>query len=223
MRRPESILIAGPFPAGRGLRGKSPAHPVINPRSLGFARSGLAAAALLSAGAAPAALKPTDHFTLRELERESPMTPGHFGNLFGDFRYDFCPYVLPVDEFLRERIGDCDDYALLADYILSRQGYRTRFVQVSMAGSDRVHAICYVTENKAYLDYNNRRYEMNLERSGATLRAIAAKVADSFEKNWTSATEYTFSYATNHKTPRYTVVKTDPPDRDPDRSAASSP
>ena len=149
------------------------------------------------------------------------MTPGHFGNLFGDFRYEFCPYVLPVDDFLRDRIGDCDDYALLADHILSRQGYRTRFVQVSLAGSDRVHAVCYVTESKAYLDYNNRRYEMNLERSGATLRAIAGKVADSFEKNWTSATEYTFSYATNQKTSRYTVVKTDPPGRDPDQGGRS--
>ena len=190
---------------------------------LRFVRASLAATVLASANAAPAALKPTDHFTLRDLERDLPMTPRHFGNLFGDFRYEYCPYVLPVDEFLRDRTGDCDDYALLADYILSRDGYRTRYVQVSLAGSDLVHAICYVAENKAYLDYNNRKYEVNLERSGSTLRQIAAKVADSFEKNWTSATEYSFSYATNRKTPRYTVVKTDPPDRDPDLRAAPSP
>ncbi len=151
------------------------------------------------------------------------MTPRHFGNLFGDFRYEYCPYVLPVDEFLADRIGDCDDYALLADYILSQKGYRTRFVQVSLVGSDIAHAICYVAENKAYLDYNNRKYEVNLERSGPTLREIATKVADSFEKNWTSATEYTFSYATNRKTSRFTVVKTDPPARDPDLRAISSP
>jgi hypothetical protein len=185
-------------------------------------RSGLISAALLMAGAASATLKPTDRFSLHDLERESPITPRQFGNLFGNFRYQYSPYVQPVEIFLSDRIGDCDDYALLADHILSRQGYRTRFVQVSMAGSDIAHAICYVAENKAYLDYNNRRYEMNLERSGATLREIAGKVADSFEKNWTSATEYTFSYETYRKTSRYTVVKTDPPDRDPDLRQPSS-
>lgn len=183
----------------------------------------LLAALTLLVSAAQAALKPTERFTLRELEAAPKLTPRQFGNLFDQFRYDYCPYVLPVDEFLGDRYGDCDDYALLADYVLSRKGYRTRYVQVSMAGSDIAHAICYVAENKAYLDYNNRKYEMNLERSGATLRQIAAKVADSFEKNWTSATEYTFSYETNRKTPRYTVVKTDPPDQDPDLNAGRSP
>lgn len=145
------------------------------------------------------------------------MTPKHFGNLFEEFRFSYRPYVLPAEVFLRDRDGDCDDYALLADHILSRRGYRTRFVQVSLAGSDVAHAVCYVTESKAYLDYNNRKYEMNLERAGASLREIAAKVADSFEKNWTTATEYSFSYETYRKTARFTVVKTDPPDRDPDR------
>ena len=40
------------------------------------------------------------------------------------------------------------------------------------------HAVCYVTEDKAYLDYNNRKYALNVERCGATLREIAAQVAD---------------------------------------------
>lgn len=195
----------------------------MNPRPIACIRLGLVATALLAGGAAPAALKPTDRFTLSDLLRDRPMTPRHFGNLFEEFRYDFCPYVLPVDEFLGERFGDCDDYALLADYILTRNGYRTRYIQVSMSGKEVAHAICYVTENKAYLDYNNRRYAVTLERSGSTLREIAAKVADSFEKNWTTATEYTFSYETNRKTPRFTVVKTDPPDQDPDLRAVPKP
>ena len=93
-------------------------------------------------------------------------------------------------------------------------------IRVAMAGSDIAHAVCYVTETKAYLDYNNRRYSVNLTRAGPTIRQIAAKVADSFEKNWTSATEYTFSYTDYRKTTRYTVVKTDPPEKDPDRQAA---
>jgi hypothetical protein len=173
----------------------------------------------LSAVGVQAALTSTSRFTLRELEVVPTLTPKQFGNLFENFRYSYCPYVLPVEDFLNYRAGDCDDYAILADHVLSKKGFETRIIRVALAGSDVAHAICYVTENKAYLDYNNRKYSVNLERAGPTLRQIAAKVAASFEKNWTSATEYTFSYATNRKTTRFTVVKTDPPAQDPDRVA----
>lgn len=181
----------------------------------------LAAMALFfPAGPVVAALTPTSRFTLRELEIVPTLTPRQFGNLFENFRYSYSPYVLPADEFLNDRSGDCDDYAILADFVLAKKGYQTRIIRVALAGSDVAHAICYVTENKAYLDYNNRKYAVNLEKAGPTLRQIASKVASSFEKNWTSATEYTFSYDTNRKTTRFTVVKTDPPAKDPDRTAA---
>ena len=179
----------------------------------------LAAAGYMTVVTAGAALGPMSRFTLRELEVAPQLTPKQFANLFENFEFSYSPYVQPVDDFISFRSGDCDDYAILADYVLSKKGLRTRIIRVAMAGSDISHAICYVTENKAYLDYNNRRYAVNLERSGPTLRQIAAKVADSFEKNWTSATEYTFSYVDYRKVTRYTVVKTDPPDRDPDRQA----
>ncbi len=186
------------------------------------ARAGVAGLGLLAAAAGNGALRADARFTFTELRTAPKITPRQFGNLFMEFRYEYSPYVLQVDEFLSDRTGDCDDYALLANDILSRHGYHTRFIQVSLAGSDVAHAICYVGENRAYLDYNNRRYEMNLERSGPTLRDIAMKVADAFEKNWTTATEYSFSYDDYRKQARYTVVKTDPPDRDPDRQATSS-
>ncbi len=179
--------------------------------------------ALLATVMAGGALRPDAPFSFSELERTPKITPRQFGSLFADFRYEYSPYVQPVDEFLSNRRGDCDDYALLADHVLSHKGYHTRFVQVSLAGSDIAHAICYILENRAYLDYNNRRYEMNLERAPPTLRGIAQKVADAFEKNWTTATEYTFSYEDYRKHSRYTVVKTDPPDQDPDRRVATAP
>lgn len=175
---------------------------------------------LVATTTAFAALKSTARFTLRELDAAPEMSPKQFANLFEFFRYDFSPYVQPVEEFLYAQSGDCDDYAILADHVLAQKGYHTRIVRVVMAGSDVAHAICYVLEKKAYLDYNNRQYGVNLERAGSTLRQIAAKVADSLEKNWTSATEYTFSYADYHKVSRFTVVKTDPPERDPDLLAA---
>ncbi len=79
--------------------------------------------------------------------------------------------------------------------------------------------ICYVAEKKGYLDFNNRKYSFNLERSGASLRQIASKVADSFERNWSIVTEYTYSYVEGRHRTVYTVVKTDLPERDPDQLA----
>lgn len=184
-------------------------------------QSFLLLACLAVATIAPAELKPSARFTLVELEQAPELSPKQFANLFENFRFSYAPYVLPVDTFLSTQAGDCDDYAVLADHVLAKKGNHTRIIRVAMAGSDYSHAICYVTENKAYLDYNNRKYSMNLAKSGPTLRQIAAKVADSFEKNWTSATEYTFSYANYKKVTRYTVIKTDPPEKDPDRQAGA--
>ncbi len=157
-------------------------------------------------------------FTLEELLEAPKLTPKQFARLFENFEYEFSPEVLPPKVFLSTRRGDCDDYAILADFVLSRKAFGTRIVRVVLVGESIAHAVCYVTESKAYLDYNNRKYFINLARSGSTLRDIATSVAASFEQNWTSATEYTYSYDLDKKTPRLTVVKTDPPERDPDRA-----
>ena len=90
-------------------------------------------------------------------------------------------------------------------------------IQVKFAGDRVGHAVCYVGENKAYLDYNNRKYVVNLERSGETIRQIAKKIAASFELEWTTAAEFTYNYETLRKKLTRVVVKTDPPDKDPDR------
>jgi hypothetical protein len=200
-----------------------PFHPPALARrltSLG-ARGVLVLAGLAMATTAWAALKSSTKFTLKELEEEPEMSPKQFANLFENFRFSFSPYVLPVENFLRAQAGDCDDYAVLAGHVLAKKGNRTRVIRVALAGTDFSHAICYVMENKAYLDFNNRKYSMNLAKAGPTIRQIAEKVADSMEKNWTSATEYTFSYADYRKVTRFTVVKTDPPAKDPDRQAAN--
>ena len=178
---------------------------------------------LLLLGLAPAAfaLGPQDRFGLRDLENEPKMTPGHFADLFGEFAYDYYPYVQSPDIFLQTRTGDCDDYAIMADHVLSRRSYHTRLVRIELVGTNISHVVCYVTEQKAYLDYNNRRFYFNLERSKPTLRAIAEKVADSFEKNWTSVTEYTYTYADPRQHAVWTVVKTEPAELDPDTQPRS--
>jgi len=156
-----------------------------------------------------------DAVTLVELLGDAKLTPKRFAAHFESFEYEFHPEVQPPDVFLSTRRGDCDDYAILADYILKRKNYHTRLVRVALVGRI-AHDVCYVIESKAYLDYNNRKYSSNLEGSGRRLRQIANEVADSFEANWTTASEYTYDYNTEKKQIGITVVKTDPPSRDPD-------
>jgi hypothetical protein len=156
-----------------------------------------------------------DALTLVDLLSDAKTTPKRFASYFEGFEYEFHPEVQPPDVFLSTRRGDCDDYAILADYVLKRRDYGTRLVRVSLVG--RVaHDVCYVIQSKAYLDYNNRKYASTLEGAGRRLRAIATEVADSFQANWTSASEYTYDYNTEKKSISVTVVKTDPPARDPD-------
>jgi hypothetical protein len=158
--------------------------------------------------------------TLIELLSDSKMNPKRFANHFEDFAYEFHQEIQPPDVFLSSKRGDCDDYAVLADLVLKRKGFGTRLVQVRLAGQVD-HAVCYVNESSAYLDYNNRAVFFTLAKSGATLREIASKVAASLEANWTTAFE--FSYNGRAKELVATVVKTDPPASDPKPGQKSAP
>jgi hypothetical protein len=154
--------------------------------------------------------------TLQELLDEPRLTPKRFANHFSAFDFEAHDEVQTPDAFLGSQRGDCDDYAILADYVLQRRGFGTRLIHIRLEG--RVaHAICYVTQNRGYLDYNNRIFYVNIERCGATLREIADHVADYVRGNWTSVSEFTYTYQEDRKRFVTTVVKTDPPGTDPDR------
>ncbi|MBM3855015.1 MAG: hypothetical protein FJ399_17980 [Verrucomicrobia bacterium] len=153
--------------------------------------------------------------TLLELVTHSNLTPKKFAAYFEDFAYEFSVPVLPAEVFLAEARGDCDDYAILADYIFRRHQQETRLIHVRMVG--RVaHAVCYVTGSKAYLDYNSRKLFINVDKCGNRLRDIATRVAETFKANWTSVSEFTYTYEEDKKHFGLTVVKTDPPANDPD-------
>lgn len=191
-------------------------------RSLQWLTSLLAVAVVVAAGAREA--KPPraeDKFTLRDIE-QAKLTPKQFANLFEHFDFLFLPHIQPPDQFLTLRRGDCDDYAALASHVLGKNGLTTRMIQIRLVGTNIDHAVCYVAEERIYLDFNNRQYTFNLTRSRPFIRDIAEKVADSLERNWTTAYEYTYSYADRRKRTVRVVVKTDPPDRDPDRLAPPS-
>lgn len=152
---------------------------------------------------APAEL---DAVTLKELT-EKRLTPKKFASHFGDFGYELNGPIQSASRFLAREKGDCDDYAVLADHVLGRHGLETRLIHIRLAGRI-AHAVCYVTDNKAYLDYNNRTVFFTLTRSGSGIRDIATKVAASLESNWTTASEFTYSYSTRRKTMIATVSLT---------------
>lgn len=160
---------------------------------------------LLASGvAAPLEL---DAVTLKELTDNKGLNAKKFAAIFNDFAYEFSADIQSPSTFLQRERGDCDDYSVLADFVLRQRGLGTRLIHVRLAG--RVaHAVCYVAENKAYLDYNNRNVFFTLAKSGPEIREIATKVAQSLEANWTTASEFTYSYASHRKTMLVTVSQT---------------
>jgi hypothetical protein len=150
--------------------------------------------------------------TLEELRKVPDMTPKKFAGHFKDFAFRFMGKLQEPDEFLLSRSGDCDDYAVVADLVLRPRGYDTRLVGIQLVGS--AHMVCYVINDKVYLDYNNRQVFVNLTRSDASLRAVATRVARSLNANWTTATEYTYLGARQLRAVA-TVVKTEPAAQDP--------
>lgn len=152
--------------------------------------------------------------SIGELENDRNLTPKKFSQMFSDFDYELFHWVQSPEQFLRTETGDCDDYACLADEVLAPKGFETRLIHVRLVGMTS-HAVCYITENRAYLDFNNRNVFFTMTRSDPSLRKIATKVARSLNANWTSAFEFEFSYDTQRKRITAKVVRTQDPSKDP--------
>ncbi len=155
---------------------------------------------------------PVSGMDLKDLHAMPDLTPKKFMGLFKDFDFKFHGRLQEPNEFLLTRSGDCDDFAVVADLALNPHGYDTRLVGVRMPGL--AHMVCYVINDKVYLDYNNRLYFMNLPKSEASLRSVAAKVAKSLKANWTTASEYVYTGRGQIQAVA-TVVKTEPESSDP--------
>ncbi len=163
---------------------------------------------------------PLGAITVNDLLAETRMTPRRFANHFEDFTFQAFPYVQDPDVFLKTANGCCQDYAILGSFVLNHDKFETHLVRVLLVGGE-AHDVCYVTQTGTYLDYNLRGFFVNTKHSGRRLREIAAKVAASFDENWTSASEFTYTYADDMKRLTVTVVKTDPPSEDPDAKEGS--
>jgi hypothetical protein len=188
-----------------------------------FLRRAFLVAGLSLPSVSSSAVKPTDFFRLQDLEAARSLTPEQFAGLFERFFYEFYPRVMKPEDFLDQRAGDCDDYAVLGAYILGLKGYKTRLMQVQLTGDNVDHAVFFVTDKNVYLDYNNRKLRQKLVHSNSTIREVATLVANSFKQSWTTAFEFTYSYEERWKTIGRVIVRTDSPDRDADREPQARP
>jgi hypothetical protein len=59
-------------------------------------------------------------------------------------------------ETIRDKGGDCEDIALLADKILSNLGYETKVIAIY--GQIFGHAICVINKNNKYTFFSNQYY-----------------------------------------------------------------
>jgi hypothetical protein len=128
--------------------------------------------------------------TLAELQSDLTLTPEGFVRLFSGFAFKLGEEVQRPEVFLAQRSGDCDDFATLAAEVLRARGYTTRLVVVHLR--HETHVVCYVSEVKAYLDYNLRKKDAPLVTSDGSLKDIAIKVAAGMRDDWYAVSEFTF-------------------------------
>ena len=140
--------------------------------------------------------RPAGAITLAGLRAEPGLTPESFIKHFADFKFEIARDVRAPDTFLKNQSGDCDDFATLAADLLRERGYTTRLVVVYMPHD--VHVVCYVSETRAYLDYNCRRQLSPLVKCDGNISSIATSVAASFRAPWRSVSEFTFQNGARH-------------------------
>ena len=152
---------------------------------------GLRAALLLLLALSVLALAPgLRALTLEELQNDPHLTPERLAARFAAFKFELRPEIQPPKKFLERRAGDCDDFATLAADVLRARGYTPHLVEVRMPGA--IHAVCYVEETRSYLDYNRRSSCRRAVPCQGSLTAIAARVARSFNTEWTAVAEFSW-------------------------------
>jgi len=103
------------------------------------------------------------------------------------------------------------DYVVLANIVLTGQGYAPRLILVNMPGL--VDDACYVNEASSFICYINP--DLQLIGSGPTIRQVANTLATTLGMNWTTASQFTFNPTNGLGQILATVVETESPSSDP--------
>jgi hypothetical protein len=121
------------------------------------------------------------------MQQDPDLSPQRLLSHFAGFAYELGEQLQDPETFLRRGRGDCDDFASLADRLLTERGWDCKLVVVMM--ERQTHVVCYVAEAEGFLDFNRRAVADPITRSAATLEDIADKVAGSFRSRWWVASE----------------------------------
>jgi len=124
------------------------------------------------------------------LKQDRDLTPQRLLSRVADFAYELGDGVQDAETFLRRRRGDCDDFANLADQVLTERGWQAKLVVVMMEG--QTHVVCYVREAPGFLDFNRRALPDPIVLSDGSLEDIAEKVAASFRSRWWTVAEFEY-------------------------------
>ena len=85
-------------------------------------------------------------------------------------------YWQPPEEFLRRRQGDCEDYALLTQAVLERQGKEA--LVFSLYGPGYAHTVCFFREGGRYHIFNQDKV---IRCSAASLEEAASFLCPHWE------------------------------------------
>ena len=99
----------------------------------------------------------------------TPLYPNWINNpetlsiwLINNFTYqaeeDDEDYWKTPEETIKDKGGDCEDLALLANKILSNLGYETKVIVVYFKKKKSAHAICLMTKCNKYTFFSNQYY-----------------------------------------------------------------
>ncbi len=132
----------------------------------------------------------SDATELTALATQKELTPESLLRSVAGFAFELGAQPQDPDAFLKRRRGDCDDFAQLANRLLTERGYQTKLVVVMM--EKETHVVCYVSEVHGYLDFNRRAEPHPIVASDNSLEDIAQKVAVSFHSKWRMASEFQY-------------------------------
>ncbi len=129
--------------------------------------------------------------TVDELLGQKEITPEGLAHVVSDFAFELRPQLQAPDTFLKNKNGDCADYANLASTVLGKHGYTTKLIVVMM--DKQTHVVCYVKEAGGFLDYNHRADAHPLIPSDGSIEDIAGKVASDFRSQWHMASLFRYN------------------------------
>ncbi|MHA1704096.1 MAG: transglutaminase-like domain-containing protein [Promethearchaeota archaeon] len=73
-------------------------------------------------------------------------------------KFKFHDYWKTPEETVKDKGGDCEDFAFLAERILTDLNYDAKVIAIKYYGSRTGHSVCIIKENNKYTLFSNQYY-----------------------------------------------------------------